>query len=111
MVAAAGAAGVAEHKDALLVVHEGLRLGKVGRTGPALDAQTITPVITSDTHDAPRAAGDLGDHVRAEALDDLVERTLHRRKRRELLDPAVAPLDVVAALARDRKSTRLNSSH
>src|SRR3546814_799305 len=86
MVAAARAAGVAEHEDALLVVHEGLRLGEIGRAGPALDAQTITPVIASDTHDAPRAAGDLGDHVGAEPLHALIERALHRRKGPELCD-------------------------
>src|SRR3546814_20853698 len=93
MVAAARAAGVAEHEDALLVVHEGLRLGEVGRAGPALDAQTITPVIASDPHDAPRAAGDLGDHVGAEPFHDLIERALPRRKCRALLDPSVAPFD------------------
>ena len=38
VVATAGAASVAEDQDALLVVHEGLRLGEVGRGGAALDA-------------------------------------------------------------------------
>ena len=30
--------------------------------------------------DAPRAAGDLGDEIGAEAVQDLVERALHRRQ-------------------------------
>jgi hypothetical protein len=37
MVAAPSAAGVGEHKDALLVVHEGLRFGKIRRGGTGLD--------------------------------------------------------------------------
>jgi hypothetical protein len=40
VVAAPRAAGVAEHQDVLLVVLEGLRLGEVGRPGPALDGKT-----------------------------------------------------------------------
>src|SRR3546814_11288147 len=54
MVAAARAAGVAEHEDALLVVHEGLSLGEVGRAGPALAAQTITHVRSDERRGGKR---------------------------------------------------------
>ena len=69
MVASPRAAGVAEDEDALGVIHEGGGLGEIGRGGAVLDHQ---PIALAD--DAARAAGDLGDHVGAEALDDLVER-------------------------------------
>ncbi len=48
MVGAAGAAGVGEDENPLLVIHEGLRLGEVGRTGAVLDHQ---PVMLA--HDPP----------------------------------------------------------
>ena len=95
VVAAAGAAGIGEDEDALLVVHEGLRLGEVGRAGAVLDGKTACLALA---HDAARAAGDLGDHVGAEALDDLVERALHGRQRGELFDQRVAARDGLAAL-------------
>ena len=41
MIAAAGAAGVGEDEDALLVIHERLRLGEIGRTGAVLDDEPI----------------------------------------------------------------------
>ena len=41
--------------------------------------------------------GYLGDHIRAEPLHDLVEGAGHWRKRRELLDQAVAPRHSLAA--------------
>ena len=51
--------------------------------------------------DAARAAGDFGDHVRAEALHDLVERALApAASDGKLLDQAVAALDGLAALHR-----------
>ncbi|BCH27737.1 hypothetical protein MesoLjLc_76140 [Mesorhizobium sp. L-8-10] len=39
MVAAAGAAGVGEDQDALLVVHESGGRGEIGRAGPVLDPE------------------------------------------------------------------------
>src|SRR5207237_8889264 len=51
-------------------------------------------------NDATRAARNLGDHVRAEPLDDLVERAWHGRQRGELLDQAVTARDGFAALYR-----------
>ena len=36
------------------------------------------------------AAGDLGDGLAAEAVQNLVERGLHRRQRREFLDQGIA---------------------
>src|SRR6202035_4741543 len=41
MVGAAGAAGVGEHQDALVVILEGLRLGEVGRSGAVLHGQAV----------------------------------------------------------------------
>ncbi len=75
MIAAPGAAGVGEDQDALVVVHEGGRLGEIRRGGTGLDAETVAA-----PDDAARAAGDLGDEVGAEAVQDLVERALHRRQ-------------------------------
>ena len=75
VIAAPGAAGIGEDEDALVVIHEGRGLGEIRRSRPGLDAE---PVIAF--HDAARAAGDLGDHLGAEAVQDLVERALHRRQ-------------------------------
>ena len=95
VVAAPRAARFREDEDALGVIHEGRGLGEVGRAGAVLDHQ---PVALAD--DAARAAGHLGDHVGAEALDDLVERAGNGRERGELLDQAVAAGDGLAALDR-----------
>jgi hypothetical protein len=89
-----------ENEDALLVVHEGLRLGEIRRPGACLDGETVEPARSSLAHDAPRAPRHLGNQVGAEPLHDLIERTLDRRKRRQPLDHAVAPLDRLAALDR-----------
>lgn len=47
--------------------------------------------------DAARAARDLGHHIGAEALDDLIERAGDRWQRSERLDQPVAPCDGLAA--------------
>jgi hypothetical protein len=47
-------------------------------------------------HDAAGATGDFGHQFRAEAVQDLIERALHRRQRREVLDHAVAAFDRLA---------------
>ena len=98
VVAAPGAAGVAEHQDALLVVLERLRLGEVGRPRPALDGKAPVAGAVHLGDDAPGPAGDLGHAIRAEVLHDLVERTRHRVQRRQVLDQPVAPLHRLAAL-------------
>jgi hypothetical protein len=95
MVGAPGAARVREHQDALLVLHERLGLGEIGGDGAALDRKAVALA-----HDAPRASGNLRHLVCAEALHDLVERALHRRQRRELLDQAVAAFNGLTALHR-----------
>ena len=41
MVAAPGAAGIAEPEDPLLVVHEGLCLGEIGGPCTGLDTQAL----------------------------------------------------------------------
>src|SRR3546814_2763971 len=74
-----------EDEDALLVVHEGVGLAEIGTAGPVLHREAHRPVVTIDRNDPARAPGNLGDRIGPEMLDDLVER--------------------------DRKSTRLNSSH
>ena len=43
VIGAAGAARVGEDEDALLVIHEGLRLGEIGRAGAGLDGETVEP--------------------------------------------------------------------
>ena len=96
MIGTAGAAGVGEDQNALLVIHEGLRLGEIGRAGAG--SRRREPVALA--HDAPRAAGHFRHHLRAEAVQDLVERALDRGKRGEALDHAVARFDGLAALNR-----------
>ena len=64
---------------------------KFAEAGTGLDAQAIVA-----PHDAPRAPGDLGDEIGAEAVQDLIERALHRRQRGEMLDHAVAAFDRLA---------------
>ena len=88
VIAAPGAAGVGEDQNALVVVHEGGGLGKIRGSGTGLDAQAIVAL-----DDAPRAPGDLGDEIGAEAVQDLIERALDRRQGRKMLDHVVAPLD------------------
>src|SRR5579875_1231881 len=95
MIAAPGAAGVAEDEDAFGVIHEGGGLGEIRRGGAVLDEQ---PVALAD--DAARAACDFGDQIGAESLDDLVERAGYGRERSELLDQPVAACDGLAALDR-----------
>jgi hypothetical protein len=85
VVASPRAAGIAEDEDALGIIHEGSGLGEIGRGGAVLDHQLIAL-----TNDAARAARNLRDHVRAEALNDLVERARHGRQRGELFDQSVA---------------------
>ena len=89
VIAAPDAAGHAEHQDALGAVHEGGGLGEVGRGGPRTQREALALRVGDLQHPA-RAAGDLGHGVMAEAVDDLVERRLHRRQRAELLDERVA---------------------
>ena len=98
VVAAARAAGVAEHQDALLVVLERLRLGKIGRPCPALDSKAPVAGAVHLGDDAPRPSRDLGDLFAAEMLHDLVEGARHRVQRCQVLDQPVAPLHRLAAL-------------
>ena len=41
VIAAPGAAGIGEDEDALVVVHEGGRLGEIRRGGTGLDAEAV----------------------------------------------------------------------
>jgi hypothetical protein len=79
VVAAPGAAAVGKDQDALVVIHKGGGLGKIRRSGPGLDAQTVA-ALSLAPHDAPRTPGDLGDEIGAEAVQDLIECALHRRQ-------------------------------
>jgi hypothetical protein len=99
MVAAPGAAGVGEHQDALLVVHEGLRFGKVCRSCAGLDRETVE-AVSRLADDAAGSACDLRHRVGAEPLDNLVEGALNRWQRSQALDHAVAPVDSLTALDR-----------
>ena len=75
VIAAAGAPGIGEDEDALVVVHEGGGFGKIRRSRTGFDTEAIVA-----PHDAPGAAGDFGDQVGAEAVQQLVKRALHRRQ-------------------------------
>ena len=89
MIAAPGAAGHGEDEDAFVARHEGGGLGEVGRSRAVAQRQALAGPI-GDAQDPARAAGDLGDGLAAEAVQYLVQRRLHRRQRRELLDQRVA---------------------
>ena len=93
VIAAPRASGIREDEDALLVIHEGGRLGKIGRSCTVLDCKAFALA-----HDAARAAGDLGDEIGAEALDDLVERAGNGLQRCKPLDQFVATGDGLTAL-------------
>src|SRR6516162_7953093 len=95
MVRTSSAAGIAEDKDALGVIHEGRGLSEVCRCSTVLNDE---PVALADY--AARASRDLGNDLRAEALDNLVERARHGRERGELFDQAVTALDGFSALDR-----------
>ncbi len=41
MIAAPGAAGIGEHQDALVVIHEGGGLGEIGRCRAGFDAEPV----------------------------------------------------------------------
>ena len=92
MIGAPRSAGVREDKNALLVVHKGLRVSEVGRAGAVLDAKPLALA-----HDPSRTAGHLRDRIRAEPLHDLVERALYGCERCKALDQPVAAFDGVAA--------------
>ena len=89
VVAAPDAARHREHQDALLPVHEGGGLGKVGGGRPRAEREALASGVLDPEHPA-RAPGDLGHGVVAEAVDDLIQRGLHRWQRAELLDQRVA---------------------
>ncbi len=97
MVRATGAARIGKHQDALHVVHEGGGLGEVGATRPALHRKAIDAVRAPLPHDPARAAGDLGDCLRAEVLHDGVERPRHGIERGEPLSQSVASRHRLAA--------------
>jgi hypothetical protein len=88
VIAAAGAAGIGKDEDALVVVHESDGLGEIRRSRAGLDAEAL---VAADN--AARAAGHFGDKIGAEAVQDLIERAIHRRQRRQMFDQAVAALD------------------
>ena len=89
VIAAPGAAGHGEDEDAFIARHEGGGLGEVGRGRAVAQRQALAGCI-GDAQDPARAAGDLGDGLAAEAMQDLVQRRLHRRQCRELLDQGIA---------------------
>ncbi len=93
VVAAARAARLREDEDALQVIHEGGGLGEVGGGRAVLDDEAVALA-----HHAARASGHFGDEVRAEALDDLVERAGNGRQRSQPLDQLIAAGDGLAAL-------------
>jgi len=80
VVAASGAAGVREDEDTLGIIHEVLGLGEVRPAGAVLDREPVDATRRGFSDDATGAAGDLGHHVCAEALHDLVERAMDGRQ-------------------------------
>ena len=89
MVAAPGAASHREHQHALGPVHECGGFGQVRRRRAGAQRQAFATRIGDAQHPA-RPAGHLRDRVVPEVLDDLVERSRHRRERGEFLDERIA---------------------
>src|SRR3546814_20986379 len=86
MIAAPGAASVGEDQNAFLIIHEGLRLGEVGRPGSIFDSEAVDATGTGFANDTARAPGHFRHDVGAEALADLVESPGNRRQRGGRLD-------------------------
>ena len=97
MVGTPRATGVGKDEDALGIVHEGLGLGEVGGRGTGLDGKADLPAPIAARDNAPGAAGHFGDHFRAKMMEDLVERSGHRRQGGQMLDHLLAACDRLAA--------------
>ena len=112
VVAAAGVAGHREDEDLLVAVHEGARLARVGRGGAGPQGVALA-VLVAEPEDAPGAAGDLGDGLVAEVVEDLVQGRADRVEQAEALDQLVAQRDGllrlhgVAVLVEDRARVRV----
>ena len=89
VITASGAAGVGEYEDALVVIHKGGGFGKIRRSRAGFDTETVMAL-----DDAPRTAGNLGDKIGAETMQDLIERALHERSN-----------DARCSIMRSRRST------
>src|SRR3546814_8191251 len=61
VIAPPGAAGFGKDEDAFHVIHEGVRLGEIGRGGAIFDGEANRSVSVAPGYDAPRPAGHLGD--------------------------------------------------
>ena len=110
VIGAPRAAGIREHQDTFLVVHETLRFGEVRGAGSRLGHETSAAIRSGLLHNAAIASGDFRDLVRSEVVQDLIERGLHRRQRGELLDQTVADFDRFSrlhGLAVEHHGTRL----
>ena len=90
VIAAAGAARIGEDQDALVVIHEGLRLGEVGHGRTVFDLKDRLAVRIQLPHNAAAASRYFGHLIRSEVLYDLIERTRHRRKACQLIDQRIA---------------------
>src|SRR5690606_37031840 len=99
VIAAPGAASIAEHEDALLVIHEGRSLREVRGRRAVLDRQACSRTITA-TNNPPGTPCDLGHDVGAEALHDLIECPRHGWQRAQLLKHLISPGDGFAAFHR-----------
>ena len=93
MVGPARTARIGKHQDALVAIHERLRLDQV-RAGSA----RLKLLASIGIDDQPLGApGDLGDLVHSEPFDDCIERGGDRRQRAQLLDQLLARGERAAA--------------
>ena len=86
-------AGTVQNQDLFVAVLEGVGLGDVGQRGAVFDVKAL-----AGSDDAAAAAGDLGDHSGAEAVQDLVEGGTNSGERAEVSDHAVAQTNGLGAL-------------
>ena len=75
VIAAPGAAGIGEDRMRLSSSMKAAVSAKLAEAG-----RVSTQKRSSALDDAARAAGDFGDKIGAEAVQDLIERALHRRQ-------------------------------
>src|SRR5690625_2425683 len=95
---------------AIYAARKGIRTGVVSERfgGQVLDTAAIENFISVSRTEGPKFAASLEEHVKDYDIDVM---DLQRAKRLEKKDLVEIELENGAVLKRDRKSTRLNSSH
>src|SRR3546814_18411917 len=78
VIAPHGAAGFGKDEDAFLVIHEGVRLGEIGRGGAIFDGEANRSVSVAPGYDSPRLDGHTADSMRPTISALITARPPHR---------------------------------